>query len=75
MTRSQRLQAIDDTANEALPTGNRLRTQHGIAFTLPTFFVNDADKHDIATLVHSRSSNTVRFNSISTCSISFRLVY
>jgi hypothetical protein len=75
MTPSQRLEAINGTANEAIASGQRLRISHGVAFTLPTLFVSEADKHDIAILVHSRSANTIRFKSMSSCSITFRLVY
>ena len=75
MTPSQKLQGIQNTATEAIERGNRLRISHGVAFTLPTLFASEADKHDIATLVHSRSSYTIRFKSMTSNSITFRLVY
>ena len=75
MTPEQRKFAISTTANYAIEHGNRLKESNGIGFTLPTLFINDADKHDIATLVHSRSNNTIRFKSTTKYSISFHIIY
>lgn len=75
MTSSQRLDAIIKSAEYAIKHGNNLRIKHGIEFTIPTLFINHADKHDIACLVHSRTNYTIRYKTRTKYSMTFRIMY